>query len=66
MLLLLLLFLQFNGFQKKAMQMVKPAKGKTTLAFLFEEGVIVAADSRASMGGYFCVGWSWIHVGCFD
>jgi len=34
--------------------MVKPAKGTTTLAFIFKEGVIVAADSRASMGGYIC------------
>lgn len=42
----------FDEFQKKAVQMVKPAKGTTTLAFIFKEGVIVAADSRASMGGY--------------
>ncbi|KAH7684992.1 Peptidase T1A proteasome beta-subunit protein [Dioscorea alata] len=42
----------FDGFQKDAVQMVKPAKGTTTLAFIFKEGVIVAADSRASMGGY--------------
>nr|XP_017221831.1 PREDICTED: proteasome subunit beta type-5-like [Daucus carota subsp. sativus] len=46
-----LIFL-FDGFQKEAIQMVKPAKGTTTLAFIFKEGVIVAADSRASMGGY--------------
>ena len=44
--------LQFDGFQKEAIQMVKPAKGTTTLAFIFKEGVMVAADSRASMGGY--------------
>ncbi|KAK9934403.1 hypothetical protein M0R45_021549 [Rubus argutus] len=42
----------FDGFQKEAIQMVKPAKGTTTLAFIFKDGVIVAADSRASMGGY--------------
>eukprot|EP00252_Welwitschia_mirabilis_P020356 TRINITY_DN4973_c0_g1_i1.p1 TRINITY_DN4973_c0_g1~~TRINITY_DN4973_c0_g1_i1.p1 ORF type:complete len:269 (-),score=67.83 TRINITY_DN4973_c0_g1_i1:195-1001(-) len=42
----------FDGFQKAAIQMVKPAKGTTTLAFIFKEGIIVAADSRASMGGY--------------
>lgn len=47
-------FSQFDGFQKEAIQMVKPAKGTTTLAFIFKEGVIVAADSRASMGGYIC------------
>lgn len=34
--------------------MVKPAKGTTTLAFIFQHGVMVAADSRASMGGYIC------------
>lgn len=34
--------------------MVKPAKGTTTLAFIFKYGVMVAADSRASMGGYIC------------
>lgn len=39
---------------KDAIQMVKPAKGTTTLAFIFKEGVMVAADSRASMGGYIC------------
>ncbi|CAN0929249.1 Proteasome subunit beta type-5 [Linum grandiflorum] len=44
--------LDFDGFQKEAIQMVKPAKGTTTLAFIFKEGVMVAADSRASMGGY--------------
>ncbi|AQL02033.1 Proteasome subunit beta type [Zea mays] len=32
--------------------MVKNKKGTTTLAFIFDKGVIVAADSRASMGGY--------------
>ncbi|THU63518.1 hypothetical protein C4D60_Mb01t16640 [Musa balbisiana] len=32
--------------------MVKPAKGTTTLAFILKNGVTVAADSRASMGGY--------------
>ena len=46
---------QFDGFQKEAVQMVKPAKGTTTLAFIFKEGVMVAADSRASMGGYICM-----------
>ncbi|KAF3776049.1 Proteasome subunit beta type-5 [Nymphaea thermarum] len=42
----------FDDFQKKAVQMVKPAKGTTTLAFIFKDGVMVAADSRASMGAY--------------
>lgn len=34
-----LLLFQFDGFQKEAIQMVKPAKGTTTLAFIFKEGV---------------------------
>lgn len=38
----------------EAKKTLKPAKGTTTLAFIFNEGVIVAADSRASMGGYIC------------
>ncbi|KAM2270233.1 hypothetical protein ACFXTI_037693 [Malus domestica] len=44
----------FDGFQKEAIQMVKPAKGTTSLAFIFKDGVMVVADSRASMGGYIC------------
>nr|CAD1818815.1 unnamed protein product [Ananas comosus var. bracteatus] len=39
----------FDGFQKNAKETLKHAKGTTTLAFIFKEGVIVAADSRASM-----------------
>ena len=35
--------------------MLKHAKGTTTLAFIFKEGVMVVADSRASMGGYICM-----------
>nr|KAJ0220636.1 hypothetical protein LSAT_V11C200055160 [Lactuca sativa] len=49
---------KFDGFQKNSIQMVKPAKGTTTLAFIFKEGVMVAADSRASMGGYICMHFS--------
>lgn len=49
------LLLQFDDFQKKPVQMVKPAKGTTTLAFIFKDGVMVAADSRARMGGYICM-----------
>ncbi|KAJ7530749.1 hypothetical protein O6H91_14G017300 [Diphasiastrum complanatum] len=41
-----------DGFEKAAVEMVKPVHGTTTLAFLFKHGVIVAADSRASMGQY--------------
>jgi 20S proteasome subunit beta 5 len=43
--------------------MVKPAKGTTTLAFIFKEGVMVAADSRASMGGYICECLSTLLIG---
>ena len=42
----------FDGFQKATMQMVKPTKGTTTLAFIFKEGIMVVVDSRANMGGY--------------
>jgi len=45
---------QFDGFQAATKEMVKNKKGTTTLAFIFDKGVIVAADSRASMGGYIC------------
>lgn len=45
---------QLDGFEKAAVDMVKPLHGTTTLAFVFEKGVIVAADSRASMGNYIC------------
>ena len=34
--------------------MVKPAKGTTTVVLIFKEGVMVAGDSRASIGGYIC------------
>ncbi|TVT97448.1 hypothetical protein EJB05_57305 [Eragrostis curvula] len=42
----------FDRFQAKTKDMVKNKRGTTTLAFIFDKGVIVAADSRASMGGY--------------
>ncbi|KAH9772674.1 proteasome subunit beta type-5-B [Citrus sinensis] len=42
----------FDEFQKDTKATLKHAKGTTTLAFIFKEGVMVAADSRASMGGY--------------
>lgn len=50
-----LCWFQFDGFQKKAVDMLKHARGTTTLAFIFKGGVMVAADSRASMGGYICM-----------
>lgn len=41
-----------KSFEREAMEMIKPAHGTTTLSFIFKEGVIVAVDSRASMGSY--------------
>lgn len=34
--------------------MVKPSHGTTTLGFIFKHGVIIAVDSRATMGSYIC------------
>ena len=36
------------------MELVKPKHGTTTLGFIFKQGVIIAVDSRASMGSYIC------------
>mmetsp|Transcript_13156 Transcript_13156/g.25110 ORF Transcript_13156/g.25110 Transcript_13156/m.25110 type:complete len:218 (+) Transcript_13156:92-745(+) len=41
-----------DGFERSAIDMVKPNHGTTTLGFIFKGGVIVAVDSRASMGPY--------------
>ncbi len=43
-----------GSFEREVMEMVKPAHGTTTLSFIFKEGIIVAVDSRASMGSYIC------------
>jgi 20S proteasome alpha/beta subunit len=48
---------QLDAFEREVIDYVKPCHGTTTLAFLFEHGVIVAVDSRASMGPYICA-WS--------
>ena len=34
------------------MEYVKPSHGTTTLGFIYQGGVIIAVDSRASMGTY--------------
>jgi 20S proteasome subunit beta 5 len=39
-------------FQRNAVDLVKPNHGTTTLGFIFKGGVIIAVDSRASMGPY--------------
>eukprot|EP01024_Parvocaulis_polyphysoides_P065850 TRINITY_DN769_c0_g1_i3.p1 TRINITY_DN769_c0_g1~~TRINITY_DN769_c0_g1_i3.p1 ORF type:complete len:283 (-),score=43.86 TRINITY_DN769_c0_g1_i3:320-1114(-) len=41
-----------TGFQNEVMEFVKPAHGTTTLGFIFQGGVIIAVDSRATMGSY--------------
>ena len=43
---------QFEGFQREVINYVKPNHGTTTLAFIFEHGIVVAVDSRASQGPY--------------
>ena len=40
------------GFEREVVEMVKPAHGTTTLGFIFEHGVVIAVDSRASQGPY--------------
>merc|ERR1719181_2042349 len=40
------------GYGTDAEQAVKFAKGTTTLAFKFNEGIIIAVDSRSTMGPY--------------
>ena len=37
------------------MEYIKPAHGTTTLGFVFKHGIIMAVDSRASMGTYICM-----------
>ncbi|CAL5226903.1 g9776 [Coccomyxa viridis] len=41
-----------DSFEKDVMEYVKPKHGTTTLGFIFKHGVIIAVDSRASMGSY--------------
>lgn len=36
------------------MEYVKPNHGTTTLGFIYQGGIIIAVDSRASMGSYIC------------
>ena len=43
---------QFDEFQREAVDYVKPNHGTTTLGFIFEHGVVIAVDSRASQGPY--------------
>lgn len=46
--------LQVDQFEREVVEMVKPCHGTTTLGFIFQHGVIIAVDSRATMGSYVC------------
>lgn len=41
-----------DSFEREVVEMVKPQHGTTTLGFIFDGGVIIAVDSRATMGSY--------------
>ena len=43
-------FGQVEKFEKETTNLVKPAHGTTTLGFIFNGGIVIAVDSRASMG----------------
>ena len=43
---------QHDDFQREVVDYVKPNHGTTTLGFIFEHGVVIAVDSRASQGPY--------------
>lgn len=45
---------QIDTFEREVVEMVKPCHGTTTLGFIFQGGVIIAVDSRATMGSYIC------------
>jgi hypothetical protein len=45
---------QMDSFRQRAMEQLQPQHGTTTLAFKFQGGVIVAVDSRATMGPTIC------------
>jgi hypothetical protein len=46
--------LQIDSFEREVIEYVKPNHGTTTLGFIFQGGVIIAVDSRASQGSYIC------------
>eukprot|EP01025_Chloroclados_australasicus_P038895 TRINITY_DN40159_c0_g1_i2.p1 TRINITY_DN40159_c0_g1~~TRINITY_DN40159_c0_g1_i2.p1 ORF type:complete len:273 (-),score=16.06 TRINITY_DN40159_c0_g1_i2:269-1087(-) len=41
-----------EGFEKETQKFIQPAHGTTTLGFVFQGGVIIAVDSRATQGSY--------------
>lgn len=46
--------MQLDSFEREVVEYVKPNHGTTTLGFVFQGGVIIAVDSRASQGSYIC------------
>eukprot|EP00889_Picochlorum_renovo_P000213 jgi/Picre1/27243/NNA_000212.t1 len=42
----------FDTFEREVVEYVKPNHGTTTLGFIFNGGIIIAVDSRASQGSY--------------
>ena len=46
--------MQLDAFEREVVEYVKPCHGTTTLGFIFQGGIIIAVDSRASMGSYIC------------
>ena len=42
--------LQVQSFEREVVEMVQPKHGTTTLGFIFQGGVIIAVDSRATQG----------------
>ena len=45
---------RFLAENKEAQDAIRFAHGTTTLAFKYNGGVIVAVDSRSTMGNYIC------------
>jgi 20S proteasome subunit beta 5 len=41
---------QSHSFEREVVEMVQPKHGTTTLGFIFQGGVIIAVDSRATQG----------------
>lgn len=41
-----------DSFEREVVEYVKPSHGTTTLGFIFQGGVIIAVDSRATQGSY--------------
>lgn len=57
------LAMQLDGFERSVVEYVKPSHGTTTLGFIFQGGVIIAVDSRASQGSYLCTYACWYGAG---